>query len=352
MKIMIVGEFLDERSKYRGKAFAGPSEQILHGILKQSGIDARDCYFTNVFNQQPSGNSVKAFCGGKAEAITGYRMLAQNLYVKECYRPELRRLYLEIALQQPNVIIALGNAALWALCKKTGIKKYRGSPLSTFDFSEEFAAIPELASRSPRATYKVIPTWAPVSILKQWETRIIALADFSKAKREAEFPEVNRPSHLIYMEPTLQDIEDFYNTFLVGQPFLSCDIETKAKQITEVGYSTADGSRAIVIPFWDRSRADGNYWPDLQSELAAWSWVRRINKEFPLIGQNFGYDMKYFWQTVGIPCPLFAGDTMLLHHSLQPELEKGLGFLASVYTSEPGWKFMRQDHDTLKKEDQ
>lgn len=352
MKIMIVGEALDERSKYRGRPFAGPSEQILHGILRQAGIEKQSCYFTNVFNMQPpSGNSIKAFCGGKAEAISGYRALQQNLYVKEKYRPELRRLYLEIALQQPDVIIALGNAPLWALCKKTGIKKYRGSPLSTFDLTEEFKAIPELAGQIPRPTYKVLPTWNPISVMKQWELRIIALADFAKARREAEFPELRRPSHLIYMEPTLQDIADFYQEFLVGQPFLSCDIETKAWQITEVGYSTADGSRALVIPFWDREKADGNYWPDLESELRAWAWVRRINSEFPLIGQNFSYDMKYFWKAVKIPCPYFHGDTMLLHHALQPELEKGLGFLASVYTNEPSWKFMRQDNYTLKKED-
>ena len=69
------------------------------------------------------------------------------------------------------------------------------------------------------------------------------------------------------------------------------------------------------------------------------------------IGQNFSYDMQYFWRTVGITCPKFFGDTMLLHHALQPELEKGLGFLGSIYTNEPSWKFMRQEHFTLKKGD-
>jgi hypothetical protein len=43
---------------------------------------------------------------------------------------------------------------------------------------------------------------------------------------------------------------------------------------------------------------------------------------------------------------------MLLHHSMQPELEKGLGFLGSVYTDEPSWKFMRTDHSTLKQADE
>jgi hypothetical protein len=36
---------------------------------------------------------------------------------------------------------------------------------------------------------------------------------------------------------------------------------------------------------------------------------------------------------------------------LQPEMEKSLGFLASIYTQEAPWKFMRSKHETIKKED-
>jgi hypothetical protein len=33
---------------------------------------------------------------------------------------------------------------------------------------------------------------------------------------------------------------------------------------------------------------------------------------------------------------------MLMHHSIMPEMQKGLGFLGSVYTDEPAWKLMRR----------
>ena len=199
------------------------------------------------------------------------------------------------------------------------------------------------------AKWKVIPSWGPLSIIRQWELRVILMADLAKAAREARFPELRRPKRLIYMEPTLQDIEDFYLEFLVPSPFISCDIETKALTITEVGMSDASGEHAIVIPFWKRPAADGNYWKTLAEEASAWAIIRRICAAHPLVGQNFAYDMTYFWSTVGIPCPQFIGDTMLLHHSLQPEMEKGLGFLGSIYTNEPSWKFMRTDHDQLKR---
>ncbi len=51
----------------------------------------------------------------------------------------------------------------------------------------------------------------------------------------------------------------------------------------------------------------------------------------------------------GIAVPV-TDDTMLLHHALQPEMEKGLSFLGTIYTSEASWKMMRKK-DTVKRED-
>ena len=331
--IMIVGEYWNEAEEASGKPFDGPGAGILYGLLAQAGIAKSDCYFTNTFNLRPAGNRLEALCGPKAEAMKGYRPLAQGKNIREDLRPEIDRLFEEIERVNPNVIVALGNIPLWALTKKSGIKKYRGAPLPLHD-----------------GTRKVIPTWGPQSIMRQWELRVIALADLSKVRRESVSLELHRPRRYIHLEPSLRDIEEFYERYIIQQPFLGCDIETKAKQITEVGYSTADGRHAIVIPFYSRLASDGNYWPTFTEERQAWKWVRRINSEKPLVGQNFSYDMTYFWRTVGIPCN-FLGDTMILHHSLQPEMEKGLGFLGSIYTDEPSWKFMRADHDTLKKED-
>lgn len=332
--IMFVGEYWNEQEAHTGQAFAGPSGNVLRGIMRQIGVEPAACHFTNVFNQRPPGGRLEGFCGPKEDAIPGYRQLTQKAWVHKKYQFELDRLWEELERHTPHVIVALGNTALWALCKKTGIRKYRGSPLPTHDNK-----------------FKVIPTWNPSSIMRQWELRVIAMADINKANRESAFPEIRRPSRYIFMEPNLQDIDDFYNEFLLPSPFVSCDIETKNKTITEVGYSNAEGDRALVIPFYYRASADGNYWPTLEDEIEAWKKIAWINSEKPLIGQNFSYDMQYFWRTVGIPCPKFLGDTMLLHHSLQPEMEKGLGFLGSIYTNEPSWKFMRTDHSTMKRGD-
>ena len=325
--LMIVGEALGEQEELKNKAFAGPAGSILHGILRQAQIDPREVHMTNVLKFRPRGNKLESCYTGKTEGVEGYRPVAPGKYLHKKYQPELDRLFFEIKAKKPNCIVACGNLALWALCKKSGIKRYRGSPLLTHD-----------------GNWKVLPTWNPASIMRQWEIRVVTLADFTKAAREMKFPDLNRPAHYIYRDPTISELWEFYDEYLKDQPFISTDIETKSKQITEVGFATADGKRCLVVPFWSRRHADGNYWPDLETEVEAWRFVRHVCINHKHIGQNFSYDMQYFLRTVGIPVPHFLGDTMLLHHSLQPELEKGLGFLGSIYTNEPSWKFMRTDH--------
>jgi len=82
--------------------------------------------------------------------------------------------------------------------------------------------------------------------------------------------------------------------------------------------------------------------------LTAWNYVRRWCQK-PSVFQNGLYDIHFLWRRYGISVPNAIDDTMLMHHAFQPEMEKGLGFLASIYTDEQSWKFMRKT-DTIKKE--
>lgn len=326
--ILVLGEHWHDQEEITGQPFAGSRFFVLKSMLSDAGISLADCNFTNVFNQNLS--TTRQLYVGKAESIPGYPAIETGRYFPARLAGELARLAYEMSLFQPNVIIALGPAALWATTGKTGIKKYRGTALSG-----RYA--------------KVLPSWSPEQVMRQWPLRPICVSDFSKAKNESAFPDVRRPSRKIWIEPSLADIERFYHEHIVPAPALSCDIETASGYITEVGYAVSP-ELAIVIPFL--SRKNGNYWPTFGEEKSAWNWVRLINTTKPTFGQNYQYDMQYFWKTVGIPCPHFCDDTMLLHHTLQPELEKGLGFLGSLYTNEASWKFMRHDNETLKQADE
>lgn len=350
-RIVICGEAWGKDEAAAHAPFVGPSGKLLYSMLSQVGIDKRDCYFTNVFNFQPTGkypdNDLKNISGSKAEGISGFPAVSAGKYILAKYESELDRLYNEIRNENPTLILALGATAAWALLGTTGIRKIRGAPSL-------------LGGRGLSAVgnpIKVLPTYHPAAVLREWTIRPIVIADLFKAKRESEFPELIRPRREIWIEPTLDDLAVYERDYILRSDSLSIDIETAGDQITCVGFSPVV-SNAIVVPFVDSVARDGNYWRSAADEVKAWEFVRRWcamtvpgHPQYKRgVGQNFLYDMHRLWRSMGIVAH-GEDDTMLAHHALQPEMEKGLGFLATIYTEELPWKFMRAKHETLKKED-
>lgn len=333
--MVILGEAWGADEVREGKPFVGMAGMILNSMLRQIGIDRAHCLVTNVFNIKPEpSNDISNLCGPKDESIVGMPMLAKGKYIRAQYAPELKRLREELAAAKPNVVVALGATASWALCGTTGIRNFRGAPLWS-------------ASHG----VKVLPTYHPAAVGRDWSLRPIVLSDLDKAKREALYPEIRRPQRDIYIEPSLQDLITYEYQFIRPSHDLSIDIETKGDQITCIGFSPS-ADCCLVVPFYDPSQKDGNYWRSLPDELKAWDWVRRMCRlRKRIVFQNGVYDMHFLWRRYGITCPFAEDDTMLLHHALQPEMEKGLGFMGSLYTDEASWKFMRSDHDTVKRED-
>lgn len=105
----------------------------------------------------------------------------------------------------------------------------------------------------------------------------------------------------------------------------------------------------MVIPFDDPRAKGGSYWPTRQSELQAWGLVRSIlvDADIPKLFQNGMYDIAFLWRSYGIATRGAAHDTMLLHHALQPESLKGLGYLGSIYTDFGPWKTERKAVETI-----
>src|SRR5215831_8286449 len=119
MNIVIVGEAWGEAEERQRKPFVGPTGYHLTKMLGEAGIDRSDCFLTNVFNLRPSGNKIESLCGVKEEGIKGYPSLGMGNYVRAIYKDELTRLAKEILNINPNLIIAMGNTAMWAFLGKT-----------------------------------------------------------------------------------------------------------------------------------------------------------------------------------------------------------------------------------------
>jgi DNA polymerase len=337
MSIFILGEALGEHEAREGRPFVGAAGYELTRMLGEAGIDRRACYLSNVFNIRPPGNKVEWFCGPKAEALDGYPMLTKSKYVRADFAPELRRLQAELLAQAPNLVIALGNTAMWALLGKTAITKFRGSTAT---------------STHTVTGIKVLPTFHPAAVLRQWELRPIAVMDLSKASRQAAYPEVRRPEVTIHVPETPEEIIHFQKEFINGSETLAVDIETSGQQITCIGF--APNKRcALVVPIHDYRRKGGSYWETGEHEKDAWAAIRSIlvNPRPRKIFQNGLYDIAFLWRSYRIGVKGVAEDTMLLHHALQPESLKGLGFLGSVYTDHGPWKQERQKSWTIKKDE-
>jgi hypothetical protein len=230
----------------------------------------------------------------------------------------------------------MGNTACWAVLGQSTITKVRGNTtLSTHTVAD----------------FKVLPTYHPAAVFRQWQLRPIVIMDLVKAERESHFPEIRRPYRAIWIEPTLEDMERFYSTYIQTCELLSVDIETAGTHITCIGFAPSP-TLALVIPFHDATKANRSYWPTKELELLAWQFVRRVieNPQIKKTFQNGLYDIAFLWRAYGIRTFGSEHDPMLLHHALQPESLKGLGFLGSIYTDEGSWKHMRVK-TTIKRDD-
>lgn len=336
-KIMFVAEAPGREEEEQGLPLVGASGRLFNQFLARVGISRPECYITNVLQVRPPNNDLDKFCVGKKDLPSTYLYSPVNKgrYLAPEFLPNLHRLAAEVRAVDPNVIVALGNLSCWALMSATGISKLRGA----------------IAPCTLVPGKKVLPTYHPAYVLRSWGDNVVACADLKKAKAEAEFPEIRRPQRRIIIEPSLRDIENWIDANK-NATHIAPDIETASMMITCIGFA-ASANEALVIPFRDLRQHDGCYWKTVEEELEAWRLVEQILcLPATKIFQNGLYDMQYLHMQ-GLRMRNCSADTMLLHHSRFPEMEKGLGFLGSLYSTEASWKLMhKRSKDEFEKKDE
>lgn len=328
-RIMIVGDFPGKQETYLGLPNIGGGGQLLRKILLENGIDLDSCSQTVVIpTRQPEG--LTSVCAKKTEVGGKDYLLppvSSGKYLMPDYLPELYRLADEIKSVKPNLIIALGTLANWALSGTGKIAANRG-------YLTESTLVPGI---------KVLPTYSMGAVLAQWKFRAIVGADIAKAKRESEFPEIRRIHREFWLEPTVADLWKFQSLYLKSDSLISFDIETAPKQeiITCIGFAF-EPQHSLIIPFVDKRKPGWNYWSHAD-ELKVFQFLRQLlSNRNPKLAQNGLYDIQWLYRNFGLKVLNYRHDTMLMHHSLQPEMQKGLGFLGSLYTDEAAWKDMRK----------
>lgn len=302
-RILIIGDFPGADDEIKGQIFQGTAGHELGKMLHEAGILRYDCRLTNILKARPSAGSLDEIFDFKKKKPIGTTI---PLAIDELMK--------EIEQCNPNIIIALGGLALYAINGDSAISTWRGSLLS-------------LNGR------KCIPTYHPSQIQRNWEWRAIAVADLRRAARESSSPDFTPIVQNFIVRPSASVVLTQLSSLLTrvqAQPtLLSVDIETRAGHTacTGIAWSKTD---AICIPHMCVERNDGFY--DFEEEVAIILALRELltHPNARVVGQNFLYDAQYFAKHWGF-IPRLTEDTMFMQNMLFPGMPKGLDFLASMY---------------------
>ncbi|MCG3775830.1 MAG: DNA polymerase I, thermostable [Nitrospira sp.] len=315
-RLMVVGEH--PGTNYSGEeCLMSPSaEQELNRMLDEVGIMASEVFLTNVCRSRPPGNQLSAWMAGKKKDITDAHVLLRNQWVMPPVLDGYHALLAEIEMVKPNLIIALGNLSMFALTGTWGILKWRGSHLS-----HEGGA-------------KVIPTIHPSMVLKDWSTRRLVLTDLRRAKKEMTSRIYSPPKWNFEVRPTFETVSHrLIDLYALAERstelWLDFDVETKHNYIDSIGISWSRND-ALCIPIMTRANKQG-YWLEEEEASIIYSVYKLLtHRNVKIRWQNGLYDAQLMHRNYHFL--LRNGqDTMISQHSLFCALQKGLGFLGSMY---------------------
>lgn len=355
-KIVFIGEAWGKDEEIYRRPFVGAAGQELWRMLGDAGFSCSTLPYhfvsparmvglwsdfpyplLNVFNERPPKNDVNFFYAHLSDKVPVNRELGKrrsgssNIWVQEKHTHHIHKLHEDLTRLKPNLIVPLGATACWALGIPGGIGANRGRLFET-------------------KWGKALPVYHPAAILRGWDNRIFVVLDSLKAMREMKYPELRTPVRYIWTEPTISDLYAWWDEYGKNSSLLAVDIETvRNEQISEVGFA-ASSTHAIHIPFVIEKK-EGNrktyrqWWPDTATEVRAWEFVKMVcESPIPKIGQNVvQYDAYWLVKEMGIALMNVTEDTMTKSHCWQPELDKDLGTLGSIFCDEKAWKHIRKD---------
>lgn len=324
-RLLIVGESASADDLWKQKPFAGRSGDELAKMLHEAGVLLSEARTTYVIPQK----APFAFTGW-LESTKSKAALAglTNFWQRRWYSEEVavgRELLLrEIRETKPQVVLALGETALWALTGEVGITSWRGSLCDLH---------PDLVEACQHQC-TVIAAHSPASIMRMWDWRALTIRDFRRVADYLENPELYQyPSYSFAIQPTLPGVMQTLNSLLrdcyAGKTVrLSVDIETISRHIACVGIAWS-ASEALCIPLMSQGATP--YW-NLDEEVAIFGHLKALltHPNCFVIGQNFNYDAQHFAKHFGYS-PNLCFDTMLAQHTLFPGLPKSLDFISSMY---------------------
>lgn len=303
-KILVLGEAPASNEVREGKPFVGKAGQEAHKLFGSVGLDFDlDVYRTNASLEPVTGDKDKFFFESNGapsqHLLRGLAALMQDIN-------EIR----------PNVVVPMGNYALWAMRQHMDIMRWRGSIIPSKVFQ-----------------VKCVPTIHPAALLWSnveeggsglYKYRPVIIWDLERVRHESTFPDIRLRKRTYLVEPTGAAREEALDR-LRNAKKITFDCEGLYNRIGLKCISFSDYDPEWSVCFWNT----GSQAMALFGEL--------LETGVPKVGQNLMYDATLLDQ-LGIHVGNVAHDTMLGQHVIFPDLPKGLDFLASVNTDIPYYK--------------
>lgn len=311
-KIMLVGEAPGETEERTGKPFKGYAGRTLDSLLRAAGINRHECLITNVARERPPGNKISFFFEGRHDVKFPTPKPIMKDWVEE--------LKADIKKYKPNIVVALGATANWALNGENAIADWRG-------YINESSLVPG---------QKVISCYHPQKINYEWKLHFSAIMDLRKALRNCDTPNLPVDNRRLIANPSKREFTEYLN-FLIHdhKDPVVVDLET-----------TSPGCHIEIIGFADSpSHAMGfrmlqNRKPRFtkEDELSLWQLIAQVFAKRPIVGHNLAFDSAVMFHHHGIYAKNQHFDTMLAVHCCWPEVPRSLGFLTSICLNVPMWK--------------
>ena len=317
-KIFLVGEAPGEEEDKYGKPFIGTAGQKLDRLLAEAGISRHECLIGNVARERPPGNKIDFFYEDKRRKVP-----------KPILQGWINELRDEIKMFNPNIIVALGDTAMKALCDLSSITQNRG-------YIADCSLVPGK---------KVLPTYHPQKTNYEWKLGFDVVMDLRKAIANSSTPDFPKDTRKLHAGCSYNEFMSYLDWLLKehSDP-IALDIETAdpgchidiigiaANPKLAASFQVLNGKYPAVVP---------------DKEAALCRKLGDVLSEKECIMQNGVFDMSVLWLHTHVMVERFIFDTLIAGHVCWPERPRSLAYLGSLCLNVPAWKHTSEDMPLL-----
>lgn len=240
----------------------------------------------------------------------------------------LQQLNADLAAYRPHCILLMGDLAAKIAKYDHSVYNGRGSIFW-----------------SPYFRAKCLVTLCPTFVMRNFAYHLPFRTDIARAKEQSLNPELSLPKRRLETWPTFDRCKTLLEKTLREKPRIAFDLEGWPNDVGVTCYSIATSPKDIfIVPF--RNMDNSPFWT-LDQEVKIWQLTAQIlsDPDIKKIAHNSLYELFVFAFRHKILIRGLDDDTMYKMWELFCEFPKDLGFVNSMFTDEPYYKFERKIQD-------